>query len=120
MAELKSSEDIIGKQVANDEGHVIGTVNEIFFDTSWRVSDIRIKVDKAAAKQLDLKTPLLGSLQILVETTKVKAFTDQVILGIPSAQFKSYVVARQEEEKAAEKAAKEAAKAAAKEEKEKG
>ena len=111
MATLKSSEEIIGKSVANDEGHVIGTVSEIFFDTAWRLTDIQVKVDKAAAKQLSLKTPFLGALLIMIETTKIKAFTDQVIVGIPSAQFKSYVVARQEQEKEATKAAKEAAKA---------
>lgn len=108
---LKSSEDIIGKNVANDEGHLIGSVNEIFFDTNWRLTDIQVKVDKAAAKQLSLKTPFLGALLIMIETSKIKAFTDQVIVSIPSAQFKSYVVARQEAEKEEAKAAKEAAKA---------
>ena len=99
MSELKKSEDIIGKSVTNIEGHVIGTVNEVLIDSGWMVSDLQIKVDKDATKQFGLKKPLFGSLLVLVETTKIKAVTDQVVLDIASAEFKSYVVSRQEGEK---------------------
>jgi len=94
MADLKKSSDILGKPVSNHEGHLIGSVEELFFDTEWRVTDVQIKVDKQAAKQMGIRKPLFGSLLLLIETAKIKAVTDQVILDISMGDFKSYVEER--------------------------
>ena len=94
MAERKKSSELIGKTVATGEGHIIGTVNEVLVDTQWSVTDLQIKVEKGAAKQMGLKTPLIGSLLILVETARVKAVTDQVLIDIALAEFKDYVDGR--------------------------
>lgn len=115
MAELKNTEDIIKRPVSNSEGHTVGSINEIYFDKDWKITDIQVKVDKAAAKQFGVKTPLLGSLLILVGTDRIQAFTDQVVIDIPAAEFKSYVIARQDLEKAAKKQQKKDEKSAAKE-----
>lgn len=91
MPELKKSSDIIGKTVATGEGHVIGEVKEVLVDTSWDVTDLQIKVEKSAAKMMGMKTPLLGSLLVLVETTHIRAVTDQVVIDIDSGDFKEYI-----------------------------
>ena len=114
MSELKNTDEILKRHVSNSEGHTVGTVNEIYFDNDWKITDIQVKVDKAAAKQFGVKTPLLGSLLILIGTDRIQAFTDQVVIDISSAEFKSYVIARQDMEKAAKKKKKEGEKNAKK------
>lgn len=94
MDERKKSTDVIGKTVSTVEGNMIGSVNELLVDTTWYVTDVQVKVDKSAAKVMGLKTPLLGSLLILVETSKVKAVTDQVVIDLKMGEFKEYVDSR--------------------------
>ena len=94
MSELKKLTEFIGKTVATSEGRVIGTVADVLLDPTWQVTDVQVKVEKAAAKEMGLKRPLLGSLLILVETSRIKAVTDQVLIDIQLAEFKEYVDGR--------------------------
>ncbi len=91
MPEHKKSSDIIGKTVSTVEGHLIGEVKEVLVDTAWNVTDVQVKVEKSAAKMMGLKTPLLGSLLVLIETSHIKAVTDQVLIDIKSGDFKEYI-----------------------------
>lgn len=91
MSELKKSSEVTGKTVSTSEGRVIGTVADLLIDTLWNVTDIQIKVEKAAAKEMGLKRPLIGSLLILVETSRIKAVTDQVLIDIKLDEFQDYV-----------------------------
>ena len=104
MAELTRSEDLRGKTVANRDGHVIGEVTEIVVDPStWRVTDLQVRVEKATAKEMGLKAPLFGSLLLLVETARVASTSDQIILDIAVDGFKDYVDGRKQAEKEAKK-----------------
>ena len=94
MSELKRLTEFVGKTVATSEGRVIGTVADVLLDPTWSVTDIQVKVEKSAAKEMGLKRPLLGSLLILVETSRIKAVTDQVLIDIQLPEFKSYVDGR--------------------------
>lgn len=96
MPELKKSSEIIGKTVSTGEGHLIGEVKEVLVDTAWHVTDLQVKVDKSAAKLMGLKTPLLGSLLVLIETSQIKAVTDQVLISIKTGDFKEYIDGRKE------------------------
>lgn len=104
MTEMTTSQELRGKTVANRNGHLIGEVAELIFDTdSWRVTDLQIRIEKATAKEMGLKAPLFGSLLLLVETTRVASTSDQIILDIPVEGFKDYVDARKQAEKEAKK-----------------
>lgn len=96
MTERKKLSGIIGKTVTTSEGRMIGTVEETLIDATWSVTDLQIKVDKAVAKEMSLKRPFIGSLLVLVETSRVKAVTDQVLIDIKMSEFKDYVGARAE------------------------
>ncbi len=101
---LKKSKEIIGKTVINDDGFIIGEVVDYYVDVeSWSVTDLQVKVEKAAGKELNLKMPFFGSLLVLVEVDHIKAATDQIMLSLSKEDFTSYVNARQEEAKAAKK-----------------
>lgn len=94
MTQLKS-EEIVGKTVTNAEGNVIGSVVELVVDTgTWRVTDLQLRVEKATAKEMGLKTPLFGALNILVETARIRSVADQVVLDLGIADFKGYVESR--------------------------
>lgn len=94
MSDLKKLSEFTGKTVATSEGRVIGTVADLLVGVNWHVSDIQVKVEKTAAKEIGLKRPLIGSLLILVETSRVKAVTDQVLIDIKLDEFQAYVNGR--------------------------
>ncbi len=102
--DLKKSKDVIGKTVINDDGFIIGEVVDYYIDVdTWSVTDIQIKIEKAAGKELSLKMPFFGSLLVLVEVEHIKAATDQIMLSLSKDELTAYVTARQEEAKAAKK-----------------
>lgn len=90
--------DVVGKTVATSEGNIIGEVNELIIDTdTWRATDMQVKIEKATGKEMGLKTPFLGSLLVLVETTRVTSAADQIIIDVPVDGFKEYVAGRNED-----------------------
>ena len=89
--------DLIGKTVTNTDGHVIGSVVELIVDSrGWRVTDVQVTIEKNTAKEMGLKTPLFGGLKVLVETSRIKSVTDQIVLDLAVTDFKAYVDARKD------------------------
>ena len=102
--DLKKSKDIIGKTVINNDGFIIGEVVDYYLDVdTWQVTDLQVKVEKSAGKELGLKMPFFGSLLVLVEVDHIQAATDQIMLSMAREDFTSYVNERQEEAKASKK-----------------
>ena len=94
---LQKSQDILGKTVVNDDGVVIGEVNDYLVNTkTWQVTDLQVKIEKKKAKELGLKTPFFGSLLVLVEVSRISSLTDQIILSLGADEFKSYVEGRKQ------------------------
>lgn len=117
MGSRKKSADIIGKIVANGDGFVIGVIDDYLIDLSnWQICDIQVKIEKATAKDLGLKTPFFGSLLVLIDIAHIRSATDQVIIDIPVGEFQTYVEDRKKEAKKKGKDAPEAAPDEAKEE----
>ena len=94
---LQKSQDILGKTVVNDDGVVIGEVNDYLVHTkTWQVTDLQVKIEKKKAKELGLKTPFFGSLLVLVEVSRISSLTDQIILPLGAREFKSYIEGRKQ------------------------
>lgn len=94
---LQKSQEILGKTVVNDDGVVIGEVNDYLVNTkTWQVTDLQVKIEKKKAKELGLKTPFFGSLLVLVEVSRISSLTDQIILSLGASEFKSYVETRKQ------------------------
>lgn len=92
---LQKSQEILGKMVVNNDGVVIGEVNDYLVNTkTWQVTDLQVKIEKKKAKELGLKAPFFGSLLVLVEVQKISSLTDQIILSLGADEFKSYVEQR--------------------------
>ncbi len=97
MAKTTKVSALLGKTVATAEGHIIGELNEVILDTeTWRATDVQVKIEKATGKEMGLKTPFLGSLLVLVETSCIASAADQIIIDIPFDSFKEYVDGRAE------------------------
>lgn len=93
--DMHKSSDFIGKTVTTSEGRVVGQIQEIVIDADdWRICDLQVKVEKATAKEMGLRTPLLGSLLILIETSRVQSATDQIVVDLAVDDFKGYVKGR--------------------------
>lgn len=89
--------DLIGKTVTNTDGHVIGAVAEMVVDIeSWKVTDLQVRIEKATAKEMALKAPMFGTLKILVDCSRIKSVTDQIVVDLAIADFKEYVESRNE------------------------
>jgi sporulation protein YlmC with PRC-barrel domain len=93
----RKTDELIGKTVSNLDGHVIGNVVEMVVDIhGWKVTDLQIRVEKATAKEMALKTPMFGTLKILVDCSRIKSVTDQIVVDLAIADFKEYVDSRDE------------------------
>jgi sporulation protein YlmC with PRC-barrel domain len=99
MANSKKVSDLVGKTVATSEGNIIGEVSEVIVDTdTWRATDLQLKIEKATGKEMGLKTPFLGSLLVLVETSRITSAADQIIIDVPIDGFKEYVEGRSDDD----------------------
>ena len=95
MQTFYKSQDIIGKTVVNEDGVVIGEVHDYIVNTeTWQISDLQVTIEKKKAKELGLKTPFFSNLRVLIDVGQVQSMTDQIILGLASSGFKSYVEQR--------------------------
>lgn len=93
----RKTDELIGKTVTNLDGHVIGTVVEMVIDIErWMVTDVQLRVEKATAKEMGLKTPIFGTLKILVDCSRIKSVTDQIVIDLAVTEFKEYVDSRNE------------------------
>jgi len=91
----RKTDELVGKTVTNLDGHVIGTVVEMVIDIeTWRVTDLQVRVEKATAKEMALKAPIFGTLKILVDCSRIKSVTDQIVVDLAIADFKEYVDSR--------------------------
>ncbi len=93
----RKTDELIGKTVTNLDGHVIGTVVEMVIDIErWMVTDVQLRVEKATAKEMGLKAPIFGTLKILVDCSRIKSVTDQIVIDLAVTDFKEYVDSRGE------------------------
>lgn len=96
----KKTEEIIGKKVVNNNGMILGEVTELFIAVDgWQVSDIQVKMDKAATKELGIKSPFFGSLLVPFGVDLIEAIADQVLVDLDQTVVKDYVLERQNKKK---------------------
>lgn len=100
MSRLQKSEDIIGKNVANSSGYIIGEVHDYLIDLeTWQVTDLQVKIEKPKAKELGLKAPFFGALLVLFDVGLIISAEDQIIVSLERDAIKPYVDRRKEEAK---------------------
>ncbi len=88
--------DLLGKNLANVQGHIVGKIHDLLVDVEgWRLTDLQVRVDKSTAKELGLKAPLFGKLQILIDSGHIVSVADQVVVDIPSNGFAAYLESRE-------------------------
>lgn len=93
--DMRKCTEFLEKTVTTSDGRVVGEVHDIVIDAdTWKVSDIQVKVEKASAKEMGLKTPLFRSLLILLGTETIHSAKDQIVVGIAASEFKEYVDSR--------------------------
>ncbi len=69
-----------GKKVIDSEAKIIGEVVDIIFNPyTWEVTDLILKIDKGLGKELGWRK-ILGSLNVSLKTSFVKAVGDVVSL----------------------------------------
>lgn len=95
--ERRKTDDLIHKTVTNVDGHVIGSVVELIIDTAaWKVCDIQVRIEKTTAKEMGLKAPIFGTLNVLIETSRITSVTDQIVVDLAIGDFKAYVDSRED------------------------
>ncbi len=100
MSTYKKTEEIIGKKVVNNNGMILGEVTEIFVEVgSWNISDLQVKMDKTATKELGIKSPFFGSLLVPFGVDLIEAIADQVLVDLDQTLVKDYVLERQNKKK---------------------
>ncbi|MDG6221456.1 MAG: PRC-barrel domain-containing protein [Candidatus Thermoplasmatota archaeon] len=79
-----------GKQIVGKEGTVIGTVEDIIFDTdSWTLPSLAMKLDKKTVEDLSLKKSLFSLPTIGLTMSHVNDIGDVIMLDVSSKNLSS-------------------------------
>jgi sporulation protein YlmC with PRC-barrel domain len=87
------SKNIEGKEViAGKSARLIGKVEGIEVDTaSWKVTSIRLDVDKNVIEDLGLKKPRIGGIKVVFPVEIIDGISDKIILTESLDQLKNIV-----------------------------
>jgi sporulation protein YlmC with PRC-barrel domain len=70
---------MIGLKVISLDAQNLGEIAGVQVDTSaWKVTDLELKLDKEAIKEMGLKKPKLGSITVCLPVTYIKQFGDVI------------------------------------------
>jgi sporulation protein YlmC with PRC-barrel domain len=90
-----SIEQLRGKTVLDEEGQVVGSLEEVFLDTiSWSVQGFRLKLKRDAARSIGASGGLLHGAVLDLPREAVRAAGDAVILSVPLARLPELADAR--------------------------
>ena len=91
VTKMRSS-DVEGKKVIGAGGRILGTVSGIEFDaSSWKLTRLAVRLSEDAAKDLGLKKPILGHVEILVSVDSIKGISDVVTIDKAISELKDSV-----------------------------
>lgn len=77
----RRSNAIIGLDVVTSDGHDVGEIEEVEFNTeSWSVVGLVIRLKRDVLEDLDLKKPLLGTQHLRVKPDHIGGVGERVVL----------------------------------------
>jgi sporulation protein YlmC with PRC-barrel domain len=72
---------MIGLKVITHDAQNLGEIDGVHADiNTWTITDLDVKLNKEAIKEMGLKKPKLGTLIVTIPITYVKQFGDVVTL----------------------------------------
>lgn len=88
MDEIDSA-SLRGRQVIDNKGKNIGSVNDIAIDpSSWRVRGLIVDIEREVAENLHMDKPIFsGKPRLEIGTERVEALGDNVILNVDTDQI---------------------------------
>lgn len=73
------AKNMYGLKVISLDAQNLGEIVGVQIDTSsWKVTDLELKLDKEAIKEMGLKKPKLGSITVCLPVTYIKQFGDVI------------------------------------------
>jgi sporulation protein YlmC with PRC-barrel domain len=94
LAEKIHVKDLIGLEVVGPHGWKIGTVENVPVDTStWRVSEIEVKLEKEVAEKLNMKR-LFRSTILPVGTERITGIGNVISINYTQEEMDNYVASQ--------------------------
>ena len=86
--------NIVGRRVVGRQGHEIGTVESIVFDTEgpWMVRSLSVRLGKGVVADMKVKRSLLTTPLVSIATKDIRTVGDIVMLSIDANQLEEMLV----------------------------
>lgn len=84
---------LLGKNVVGDDARLIGSVTgvEVELLPSWKITHLHVSLTEETTRELGYKKPFLGSVEVLIPLSIVKAVGDLISLDKKTAELKDIV-----------------------------
>lgn len=84
---------LLGKNVVGDDARLIGNVTgvEVELLPKWQITHLHVSLTEETTRELGYKKPFLGSVEVLIPISIVKAVGDLISLDKKIAELKDVV-----------------------------
>jgi len=84
---------LLGKNVVGDDARLIGNVTgvEVELLPTWQITHLHVSLTEEATRELGYKKPFLGSVEVLLPISIIKAVGDLISLDKKVAELKDVV-----------------------------
>lgn len=84
---------LLGKTVVGDDARLIGNVTgvEVELLPKWQITHIHVSLTEETTRELGYKKPFLGSVEVLIPISIVKAVGDIISLDKKTLELKDIV-----------------------------
>lgn len=84
---------LLGKNVVGDDARLIGNVTgiEVELLPTWQITHLHVSLTEETTRELGYKKPFLGSVEVLIPISIVKAVGDLISLDKKTAELKDIV-----------------------------
>ena len=84
------TKNMIGLKVITLDAQNLGEIDGVHADiNTWKITDLDVKLNREAIKEMGLKKPKLGSLIVCIPITYVKRFGDVITLNHTQEDIKN-------------------------------
>jgi sporulation protein YlmC with PRC-barrel domain len=84
---------LLEKNVVGDDARLIGNVTgvEVELLPTWRITHLHVRLTEETTKELGYKKPFLGSVEVLLPVSIIKAIGDLISLDKKATDIKDVV-----------------------------